>query len=111
MTFIDAIIAPLILGFFLAGFSQAVLPAYNAWDRTMAEYKTAKAMHFTAGSFRNECAKSDRNIENWKKMVAPARELESCEISEIRQNGILRALRAICVISGEHLEIIGLCTP
>ena len=111
MTFIDAITALLILSFFLFGFSDAFLPAYKAWHAAMAEYRTAQTIHFVAGSFRNECAKPDRNIENWKKATAAAKELESCEISEIVQGDVLRALKAVCIISGERLEIIGLCTP
>ena len=111
MTFIDAVCAPLLLGVFLAGFSQVSLPAYKAWDRAMAEYKSAKAIHFVAESFRNECAKNDRNIENWKKTAAVTKELENCEISEIWRGDELRALRAVCVISGERFEIIGICTP
>jgi len=111
MTFIDAVCAPILLGVFLTGFSQVSLPAYKAWDRAMAEYKDAKAIHFVAESFRNECAKNDRNIENWKKAAAVTKELESCEINEIRQGEELRALRAVCVISGERFEIIGICTP
>ncbi|MCL2880230.1 MAG: hypothetical protein FWF29_08305 [Treponema sp.] len=111
MTFIDAICAPLILGLFLAGLSQISLPAYRAWDRATAEYGTAKAIHFIAESFRNECVKSDRNIENWRNKVAATKELESCDISEIRQGDVLCALKAVCVISGERVEIIGVCTP
>ena len=109
MTFIDAISAPIILSLFLAGFSQISLPAYKAWDRAMAEYKTAKTIYFIAESFRKECAKPDRNIESWEKAIAAAKELESFEISEIRQDDVLRALKAVCVISGERLEIIGVC--
>jgi hypothetical protein len=111
MTFIDAVCALLILGFFLFGFSQAFSPAYSAWNRAMAEYRTAKTIHFIAQSFRNECAKPDRNVEEWKKTAAPAKELESCEISEIRQGGVLLALKAACVISGARLEIIGEAAP
>ena len=111
MTFIDAITALLLLSFFLFGFSDAFMPAYKAWDSAAAEYRTARTIHFAAQSFRNECAKPDRNIENWKKATAAAKELESFEISEIRQGSILRALKAVCVISGERVEIIGVCTP
>jgi len=111
MTFIEAITALLLLSFFLFGFSDAFLPAQKAWNRAMAEYRTAKTMRFVAESFRNECAKTNRNIENWEKAAAVARELESYEISEIWQGDVLRALRAVCVISGERLEIVGLCAP
>jgi len=111
MTFIDAISATVVLGFFLTGFSQAALPAYKAWERGTAEYRAASSIRFIAESFRNECASPVMNIENWKKAVASVKELESCEISEIRQDGTLRAIRALCVISGERVEIIGVCTP
>ena len=111
MTFIDAISALLILSFFLFGFADAFLPAYRAWNRAMTEYRTAKTIHFIAESFRDECAKNDRNIENWEKIIAPARELESWEVIELWQGDKLRALKAVCVISGERLEIIGVCAP
>ena len=111
MTFIDALAALLILGFFLFGLSDAVLPAYKAWNSAAAEYRTARTIRFVAQSFRNECAKQDRNIERWEKANAAAKELESFEISEMRQGDILRALKAACVISGERVEIIGVCTP
>ena len=111
MSFIDVISAIVIISFFISGFSGAFLPAYNAWGRAMAEYRSAKTMQFIAESFRNECAKPDRNIENWIKALGPAKELESCEITEIRQGDVLVALKACCLISGGSLEIIGACVP
>ena len=111
MTFIDLVTAIIILGLFFFGFSQALLPAYTAWEAAMAEYRTAKTILFVAESFRRECEKPGRNIENWKKQVAASKELESYEITELWQGGVLRALKLFSVISGEQLEVIGLCTP
>jgi len=111
MTFIDAIAALVILSFFFFGFSQAFLPTMTAWEAAMAEHRTAKTIYFIAESFRQECNKPGRDIENWIKQVAVARELENCEITELRQGGDVRALKAVCIISGERVEIIGLCTP
>ena len=112
MAFIDAIAALLITGLFLFGFSGAFMPAYKAWDAAMAEYRTAQTMRFAAESFRSECAKPDMNIGNWKKTVSAAKELESCEISEIRRGDALLALKAACFfISGERIEVIGVCNP
>jgi hypothetical protein len=111
MTFIETITAMVIMSFFMLGFSQAFMPAYFAWGRAMETYKTARTIDFVAQSFRNECAKSDRNIERWKNTVSFAKELEHYEFTEYRQKGILRALKVSCVISGEIVEIIGLCTP
>ena len=111
MSFIDALTALLILGIFFFGFSQIFLPVYNAWNKATGEYNTAKAIHFIAESFKGECAKPDRNMENWKRVVSAVRELESCEIRELRKNGSLKALKAVCVISGKYLEIIGWCAP
>jgi hypothetical protein len=100
-----------ILSFFFSGFSQAFLPAYKAWDRVIAEYRTVKTIHFIAESFRRECEKPHRNIEAWKKQAAIAKELESCEITELWQGDILRALKLVGIFSGERIEIIGLCSP
>jgi len=111
MTFIDAITALVVMGIFLLGFSQIFLPAYAAWGKARAEYNNAKTIYFIAESFRKECAKQDRNIDRWKKTAGAAKELEACEITEIMQGDVLYALKAICVISGERLEIIGFCAP
>jgi len=111
MTFIETVTALVIMSFFLLGFSQAFMPAYLAWGRAVETYKTAHTIAFVAQSFRNECAKQDRNIERWKKTVSTAKELEHYEFTEYRQEGVLRALKVLCVISGETVEIIGLCTP
>jgi hypothetical protein len=111
MTFIDLITALVLFGFFILGFSQAFLPAYTAWDTAMAEYRTAKTIFFVAESFRRECEKPGGNIENWKKQVSAAKELKNYEITELWQGDILRALKLVSIISGERVEIIGLCTP
>jgi len=111
MTLIDVISALLILSIFFIGLSQAFMPVCRAWDRAMTEYRTARTIHFIARSFRDECAKPEKNIENWERNVSIAKELERYEISELRQGGILRALKLSCVISGERFEIIGVCAP
>ena len=111
MTFIETLIALIITGFFLVGFSQAFIPAYQAWGRATATYQTARTMEFIAQSFKDECAKPDRDMERWKRTVSIAKELEQYELTEYWQGGVLRALKASCIISGEPIEIIGLCTP
>lgn len=111
MTFADALAALIISSLFLAGFSQAVLPVYQAWGRAGQEYQTARSISFIAESFKAECAKPDRNMERWKKTVAVTKELQDCEITELRQGEVVRALKASCVIACEHIEIIGLCEP
>ena len=111
MSLIDAITALVLIGIFLFGFSQVFLPVYNAWNRAADEHSTAQAINFIAESFRNECAKPDRNIENWKKIAASAKELESYEITELIKGNTLLALKLTCFISGERYEILGLCAP
>lgn len=112
MTYIEVIIALILLTFFFFGFSQVFLPAFIEWNRAAAEYYVAHTIHFIAQSFRNECAKPNPNMENWKKTVSIAKELESCRIVELMQNESdeVIAYKAICIIAGEHIEIIGLCT-
>ena len=111
MTYIDAIIALLLIGFFLFGFSQAFLPAYNAWNVAAAEYTIAHTIHFVAESFRRECAKPYPDMQKWKKNVSSAKELESYEITELLQNDELWALRLKIIVAGDCLEIIGLHVP
>ena len=111
MTFTEAIAAAAILALFFAGFGQAFLPALAAWEAAMAEHSTAKTIYFVAESFRRECAKPDRDMERWKRDVAAAKELESYDITELWQEDILRALKLVCFISGERIEVIGLWTP
>ena len=109
MTFIEVIAAVVITSIFLFGFSRVFLPAYKAWEEAAAEYNTAKTIYFISESFKNECSKPDRNIEQWKNAVAASKELESCEITELKKDSEIYALKAVCIVSGERLEIIGLC--
>jgi len=111
MTFIEMICALIIMGFFLFGFSQVFLPAYNAWEKAVKKYQTAQSIYFIAESFKMECAKPDRNIERWKQTVSTAKELEQYDFYEYWQENILRAIKLTCFISNEKIEIIGLCTP
>ncbi|MCL2139947.1 MAG: hypothetical protein FWH41_10525 [Treponema sp.] len=111
MTFIDVITSLVLISVFLFGFSQVFLPVFSAWNRAAIKYSTVKTINFIAESFRNECIKPDRNIENWEKMAGSAKEMESYAITEIIQDEVLRALKLTCIIAGESLEIIGLCTP
>ena len=111
MTFIDAITATLVLVVFLSGFSDAFMPVWRAWERAADEHRTGQTIHFIAESFKNECVKPDRNIENWKKTVGASKELESIELIEMREGEELRAIKARCLIGGEYIEIIGLCKP
>ena len=111
MNFIEIIIAFIIIGFFLSGFSQTFLSAYNAWERAEKNYRTAQSINFIAKSFMTECAGTERNIERWKQSVSTVKELENYETNEYWQNGLLRAIKLTCIIYGEKIEIIGLCTP
>ncbi len=109
MNFIDAVVALIIMGFFLFGFSHAFLPALNEWNRAASEFYTAHTIYFVAESFKKECANPYRNMEKWRETVKVAKELESCEITELMKDDGLYALRAACIISGEFVEILGLC--
>jgi len=111
MTFAEVITSFIILSLFFIGFSQIILPAYEAWNDATNDLKIAKTIYFISESFKKECAKPDRNIDNWKKNVSIAKELEEYEIIELIQDDVLRALKMVCIISGERIEIIGLCTP
>jgi hypothetical protein len=111
MTFTDLIVAIVIMGLFFSGFSRAAYPLIKAVDSSIGEYRAARSMAFVAASFRNECGQKDRNIERWKTTVSSVNELESYTIEEIWDGTTLRALRAHCVVSGQKVEIIGLCEP
>ena len=109
MTFIEVICALVILGFFFSGFSQIFLPAYSAWEKAVKTYQSAQAINFIKESFKIECAKPDRNMDRWKYNISAVKELEEYEVFEYWQENILRAIKLICFISGEKIEIIGLC--
>ena len=111
MTFVDTITATAIIVVFLTGVSPAFILARNAWEKAETEYRTGQTLRFIAESFKSECAKPDRDMENWKKTIAAAREVEILEITAMREGEELRAIRASCVIRGEYIEIIGLCKP
>jgi len=109
MTYIETLSAIIILSLFFAGFSQVFLPAYSSWDNAVQELSEAKSIEFAAQSFRNECAKPDRNIDIWKKAVLPASGLGDLQVTEIAKDGKVIALRAVFTVSGERIEVIGLC--
>jgi hypothetical protein len=111
MTFTDCIVAMIITSLFFTGFARAALPVYTAWQRTYRDYRTARDIAFVADSFRRECAESDRNVERWKRAVAAVPNLELRDITEYKDGSRLRALRLTCVIAGEPVEVIGVCTP
>jgi len=111
MNLIDAVVALVILGFFLFGFSQIFLPVFNEWNRAASDYYAAHTIQFIAESFRKECAEPYPDMEKWRKSVSAAKELESCEITELKKGDKLYALKAACIIAGEHIEILGLCKP
>jgi hypothetical protein len=111
MTFTDVIAAMVILSLFLAGLGQAAMPALQAWQGANREYQAARDIAFVAESFRKECARDDRNIERWKKAVSPVGDMESLEITEYTEEGYLRALKLSCVVAGEPIEVIGVCSP
>ena len=112
MTLIDVVTAIVVLGLFVSGFLPVIFPAYNAWETALSQFRTAKTIQFISESFRNECIKPDRNIMEWKKsMTASSVDLNDCEITELRQGNILRALKVSFSVSGEFVEVVGLCTP
>ena len=111
MNFISLITAFIILGVFLFGFSQLLLPAQSLWEAALEKYRTAKTIYFISESFKNECIKPDKNMDNWAKLVSSAKELDSYTISEIRKNDVLWGFKAILIISGEHIEVLGAISP
>jgi hypothetical protein len=111
MNLIDAVVALVILGFFFFFFSQIFFFVFFFLCLAASFYYSAHTIRFIAESFRRECAKPYPNMENWKKSVSAAKELESCEITELKKDDELYALRAACIIAGEHIEILGLCKP
>jgi spermidine/putrescine-binding protein len=111
MNLIEIVIAMVILGFFVFGFSQIFLPTFNEWNKATSEYYAAYTIQFIADSFREECAKTYPDMESWRRAVSAAKELESCEITELKKDDKLYAFKAACLIAGEHIEILGLCKP
>ena len=111
MTLIEILIAILITGLFLIGFSQAVLPLYNNWNMIISENKTINSVLFIVNSFKNECLKPDYNMETWKNAIAHVIDPQNCKIIELKQNEIVRALKAVCIINGYSFEVIGAVNP
>jgi len=111
MTFTETIVSLIIIGLFAAGVSQIIMPIYKTQNKIINEYRTINAIDFICQSFKQECLKSNRDINKWKIMAGSINELENCAVTELRQSGILRALKLTCVISGENIEVLGVCTP
>ena len=111
MNFINLTIAIIIMSIFLSGFSQIIMPAQRHWETVFNKYKTAKTIYFVSESFKKECAKPDRNLDKWKELVSSAKELESYTISELRKNEEIWALKAIFIVSGINIEVLGVISP
>ena len=110
MTYIETIAAVLILILFIFGFSQILFPLYNTWESASEKYRTVCAVQFIADSFRNECLKTNCSFEDWKLAIKSVRELENCELNEYWQDNTLQAVKAVCIVQGERIEIMGVCT-
>jgi hypothetical protein len=111
MTLTDLIIGLTIITFFIIGFSDVAFPALRAWEEVIGEYRLARSMEFVASSFRKECSSENRDIEKWKKAMLIVKELISYEISEIKNENAIQALKLSCIIGTEHIVIIGGCIP
>jgi hypothetical protein len=111
MTFTDIIAGIIIFSLFLIGFSQVLFPVIHAYEDALSDYRISRSIEFISSSFKKECIKKNRDMEAWKKVVSAVTELQSCEILELRQGSRVMALKADCIIAGEQIEIIGLCTP
>jgi hypothetical protein len=111
MTLTDLIAGTIIFLLFVSGVSQAALPMLQAWNRLSFEYQQIRSVSFVAESFRNECKKPAPDMDKWKQDISVVRGLEVAEITEIRRNDTLRALKLSCVIGGEQFESIGVWMP
>ena len=111
MNFIEIITALALSIMFIFGFSQVFLPVFVSWNAAMNEYRMAGDIEFIFQSFKNECSKIKPDMNDWKNSIAGVKGLEFCEINELWKNPDTRALKAVCGISGEYIEIVGLCTP
>ena len=111
MNFINLITALIILGIFLSGFSHLIIPAQKLWERAFNNYSTAKTIYFVSETFKAECAKANMDLDSWGKLISSAKELDSYTISELKKDDKLWALRAIFIISGDSIEVLGLVSP
>jgi hypothetical protein len=111
MTYIEIVLALTVFYFFAAGLGSAAIPVFEAWSKAETEYANARAAAFVADSFRQECGKKYRNIENWKKAVSIVPQLGGYEIQELRDGGRIWAFKLSCVVGGEPVEVLGECAP
>lgn len=111
MTFTEIIVTLIISFLFLSGLSQAAQPVLQGWHNANDAHQYANTLFFLNGSFRNACASPSKNLEKWKKDISIISSLDSCEISELKKNGSVVALRASITIDGEQLELIADCSP
>ena len=111
MTYIEIFTALLLLGLFISGFSQALLPVYKAWEKAMIEYRTVNSLQFIYESFKNECTKNYNDTKNLERLLSTVKELQSYEITELKKGNLVYALKLSCIISGEYTEITGACVP
>lgn len=109
MNYIETVAAVIIFSLFMALLCQISLPLLQAVSVSRQELESAKSIEFVHESFKRACAKKVRNIEKWENDIKIVDGLNTCEVTEIVRDSKVCAMKAVCVIGTERIEMLAEC--
>lgn len=109
MNLIETMAAIGVMSAFLAVACGIIVPAVRAIDAARSGFELAKSISFLDESFRSECDRAIPDVERWKRSVSAVAGLSSCEVTPCRANGRVRAMKAVCVVGANRIEILAEC--
>lgn len=109
MNLIESIAAIGIMSAFLAVACGIIVPAVRVIDAARSDFELAKSISFLDESFRSECDRASPDVDRWKRSVSVVAGLSSCEVMTCRVKGRVRAMKAVCVVGSDRIEILAEC--
>lgn len=109
MSYIETVAAVIIFSLFMALLCQISFPLLQAVSVSRQELEAAKSIEFVHESFKRACATKARNVEKWKNDITVVNGLKSCEVTEIVRDSKVCAMKAVCVIGMDRIEMLAEC--
>jgi hypothetical protein len=109
MNLIETMAAIGIMSAFLAVACGIIVPAVRVVDAARSGFELARSISFLDESFRSECERASPDVDRWKRSVSVVAGLSSCEVTPCRVNGRVHAMKAVCVVGPNRIEILAEC--
>jgi len=109
MSYIEAIVSIILCVIFFSSVTPTAFSLLSTDAIARKNLEDAAAIEFVDKSFRKACAVQPVNIDKWKRDVCAVTNVDSLELQELYSGTELRAIKAICEISGEQVTIVAEC--